>query len=154
MSTKFDKFLHFLYALSPTAIASYLSQWMGLFSDVGLAHRDFAPQTERLALGISTIAVLSLYVWFRGKSRKFLGLTFSLFFIFGFIGSIIGCVVMNYLLLYQKHTALIERTINIWRWIYFSLLFFTSLTVVMFMLWLLSPEKSGKSPSKTNSADS
>jgi hypothetical protein len=148
MNTKFDKFLHALYALSPTAIASYLSQWMGLFSDAGLAHRDFAPQTERLALGISTIAVLSLYVWLHGKSRKILGWTFSLLFTVGFLGSLAGCFAMNYLLLYQKQTELIERTIAIWRWTYFSLLISTSLTVVVFMLWLLSSKSSSKNPNR------
>lgn len=152
MKTKFEKFLRALFALSPTAIASYFSQWMGLFNNAGLAHRDFAPQTERLALGISTIAVLLLYVWLNNKSKKILGWTFFSLFA-GFIGSVVGCIYMNRFLIQQKLTESIERTIVIWKWIYFSLLIFTSLTVVVFMLWLLSPYRSAKNPKNPNKAN-
>jgi hypothetical protein len=154
MSTKFNKFLDALFALSPTAIASYLSQWLGLFNNAGLAHRDFAPQTERLALGISTIAVLTLYVWLYGKSRKLLSWMFSIIFLVGFIGSIVGCLYLDYLLPSQKQVESIEMTINIWRWTYLSLLIFTSLTVVVFMLWLQSLKMSNENPNKSNSPDS
>jgi hypothetical protein len=135
-TSPFQKFLHFLFALSPTAIASYLSQWLGLFGKAGLAHRDFQPQVERLALGVSTIAVLIIYGFFHKATARTLKIVFVVaVLLFG--GSLIGCISLNYILYSMITQREIEATIYVWQWMYFAFLLFTSVLVISFMLYVL-----------------
>ena len=132
----FQRFLHALFAFSPTALANYLSQWLGLFGKAGLAHRDFQPEVERLALGVSTVLVLAVYIWLHKSPARILKKLFSFSFIF-FIVSLLGCIGLDFALHSMKTKETIELTILIWRWVYFVLLLSTSMSVVSFMLYVL-----------------
>ncbi len=136
----FDKFLKTFFALSPTAIATYLSHWQGLLGDAGLAHRDFQPQVERLALGVSTLGVLASYLWLHNASRKVLRRAFTV--VVGvYIASLVLCFVASIWLGSLTTKASIQGTIHLWKWFYFTLLLSESVSVVLFMLWLLAPRQ-------------
>src|SRR6267378_2369427 len=121
MNSRFGKFLKALYTLSPTGIVTYLSHWQGLLGDVGLAHPDFQPQVERLARGVSALAVLAAYVWLHNSSSRFLRRAFTIAFGL-FLASLLVCVFVSIFLGSLTKSAEIEGTIHLWRWFYFLVL--------------------------------
>lgn len=141
MPDKFSKFIGLLANITPATLAIVLTQWFGLFGDVGLAHIDFKTHIERLALAVSTTSVLAIYIWGHDLSLKALKICFTIVFVGGFVLSLLGCVYLNYHLGIVKNEQEIDITIEIWKWTYFFLLLSTSLCVIFFTLWRLRKHK-------------
>jgi ABC-type sugar transport system permease subunit len=122
---------------SKSWVVLYCAQAPG---DAGLAHRDFQPQVERLALGISTVAVLASYIWLHNSSRKFLLRAFTIVLVL-FLASIVVSILLGMWLGSLTTRATIDGTVHLWKWIYLLVLLSESLAVVLFTLWVLAPRQ-------------
>lgn len=135
---QWSKYVKALAALTPTGIASYLGQWLGLFGKVGLAHPQWQTQIENLSLGVSVLCALAVFVSLNEASKKTVLVAFSVTFA-GFLGAIAACwgisIEVGVITTAEGFAAITFW----WKLAYFSLLTVTSLTVLIFAMYLMDP---------------